>query len=379
MAKHKKEDNDEKSEVVLTPEQQVNIYLKDNKENHYNFEQDCSYKVKSSSLLLNLSLNGGIIPGVSRFTGITTGGKTSCSLDFMFNFLKEKNKRRGVFFKAEGRLGDGMKERSGINFVNDVNLWTDGTCLIIDTNIYEAVFTLIRNLIIDNSTNTKYFFIVDSMDMMLRKEDVARPLEEAHLVAGGALITSTFLKKVNLALNKRGHIAIFISQVRDEIKINPYQSTLPRQGRASGGHAIEHAPNTVLDFRPRTNEEIIREKPNDNNSKIIGHWCKVKILKDDSEKALTEVKYPIKYWRTGGKSVWIELEIIDLMLAFEILKKGGAWFTIQEELITEIKNDLKLDFPAKFQGINNIKQYLEENFNVTEYLYNKFTNTLGKN
>jgi len=378
MAKHKKENIDEVSDQKgLNPSQQALMYLKKNKDDHYNFEENNDYLVPSSSLLLNMQLNGGIPNGVCRCTGITSGGKSSCSLDFMYNFLKGGDNRRGIFFRSEGRLSEQMKLRSGITFTCNPEEWQDSTCLTIDSNIYETIFGFIRDLIVNNPTKTKYFFIVDSVDMMLRREDVERPLEQANVVAGGALITSTFLKKVSLALNKRGHVAFFINQIREEIKINSYQASTPRQGKASGGHALEHAPSVVMDFLPRFNDDLIRENPSDKNSKIIGHWCKVKILKDDNERLMSEVRYPIKYWRTGGKSVWVEYEIVDLLIAYELLKKSTSWFTLtdslREELLQFFPNG---DYPEKIQGMDNIRKLLDDNPKMTDYLYEKFTKTL---
>jgi hypothetical protein len=217
-------------------------------------------------------------------------------------------------------------------------------------------------------------------------------LEDSDRVAGGALITSTFLKKVNIALAKRGHIAIFISQVRDEIKINQYVKTLPRQGSASGGHSLEHYTDWVLDFRPRSQADYILETPSDANSKRIGHFAKVEILKSNNEKYGTKIRYPVKYGRTGGKSVWVEQEIVDMLLMWNLLTRKGAWYTVDGKLLAEIneeddkryraltkeedkksyKNENPLAVSEMFQGMDNIRQWLEEHPKLTTYLFEKF-------
>ena len=253
--------------------------------------------------------------------GITAGGKTSCALDFMFNFLKMDKSNRGIYFKCEGRLSPEVKARSGIEFTTDAEKWNNN-CLTVESNIYEVVFGFIRNLIIDNPTETKYFFIIDSVDSMVKRDDLAKPLEEAQQVAGGALITSVFLKKTALALARRGHICIFISQIREEIKINQYQVTTQRQGKSSGGHALEHASSVVINFLGRYNDDVIRENQSDKNSKAIGHRCKIKIIKSDNEN-YNELSYPVRYGMTGGKSVWKELECIDMLQAWSQLKRKG--------------------------------------------------------
>lgn len=367
---------EEKEEKVLTSQEQALSYLKENKKDHYNFEEDNYYKVPSSSLNLNLDIGGGLPVGAHRAVGINSGGKTSCCLDFMLNFLRLNKNNKGVYFKCEGRLSPEIQERSGIQFITDPMTW-DNNCLVFESNVYEAVFGFIRDLIINNPTKTKYFFIIDSMDNLVKRDDLAKPLEESAQVAGGALLTSVFFKKTSLALAKRGHILMFISQLRDEIKINSYQKTNPRQGGASGGHAVEHGASLVFEFLPRWNDDYIRE--GDKNSKIIGHKCKIKLVKSDNEKYQVEVSYPIKYGRKGGTSVWREREIYDQLLMWSFLKKTAeksSWLAFNDTIIQELR-ELDKEFPEKLQGEEKVCDYLEKNTKISDYLYNKFKNTLS--
>ena len=78
MAKSKDENSEVKSSKDI-----LEAYLKANKDDHYNFEDSIYYKVPSSSMLLNMELGGGIVPGCLRLAGITAGGKSSCALDFL--------------------------------------------------------------------------------------------------------------------------------------------------------------------------------------------------------------------------------------------------------------------------------------------------------
>src|ERR1700676_5481950 len=100
MAKIKEEQENN----IVSPQEQALSYLKANKDDHFNFEPDNYYQIPSSSLNLNLELNSGIPVGAHRFIGINASVKSSCALDFMFNFLKIKKTNLGVYFKCEGRL-----------------------------------------------------------------------------------------------------------------------------------------------------------------------------------------------------------------------------------------------------------------------------------
>lgn len=365
---------------MLTPAEQIAAFLKANKEDHYNFEPTINYKVPSSSLIFNSFINGGISPGALRFTGVTGGGKTSCVLDFMKNFLNGGNDRYGIYIKSEGRLSENMRERSGVDFVEcqmeAIPDFVPGKCFVFESNVYEAVFGLIGTLIKNNPTKAKYFFVIDSMDMLGKRDDLAKPLEEAGQVAGGALLTSVFLKKTSVALAKRGHLIAFLSQVRDEIKLNPYAGggTTPRQGKSSGGHALEHAPDWVFDFQPRYGDDIIRVS-DDKNAEILGHYCKIKLFKTDNEKNLQEIRYPIRYQRKNGQSVWREKEVADLLLTWGKLTKKGAWYYISEDIRLEIL-DIDPEVPESFQGFEAVNKYLQSHDEVVTYLFDKFQKIL---
>ena len=80
--------------------------------------------------------------------------------------------------------------------------------------IYETVVEALRMLVGKNENKTKYCFILDSVDGLIAKGDMDKPFVDSKKVAGGAVIASDFMKRVSIALAKRGHMAIFISQVR---------------------------------------------------------------------------------------------------------------------------------------------------------------------
>jgi len=356
-------------------------FLKDNKEDHYNFEEEIYYKVSTGSLNLDIATSGGLSPGLHRFIGMNEGGKTSEALEVAKNFLKTVDGSRALLFKAEGRLSKEIKERSGIKFVTDPKEWVDGTCFVFECNIFETVSELIKDLIQANDENKRYLFILDSVDGLITKGDKDKTLSEATKVAGGAVISSMLMKKISLALSKRGHMAIFISQVRSDIKLDPYAASKEvRQTTATGGNALLHFANWILEFEPRYNKDLILEKPNEKydpiKNKIIGHNVKIAIKKSTNESTNSKVQYPIKYGRKEGSSVWKEYEVIDQILSWEFATAKGAWVTFSDEIIEELKKS-NIELKKQHQGIDNLRLYLEENKQITEYFYDKFIKTLA--
>jgi len=376
MAKTKKAEPSDS----LTPNQLISSFLKSNDKDHYNYEDEYDYKVSSGSLILDFELGGGFGPGLHRFTGINEGGKTSEALEVMKNFLNSVPNGRGFYIKAEGRLSKEMQKRSGVEFAFNSEDWKDGNCFVFECNIYETVVEALRMLVGKNESNTKYCFILDSVDGLISKADIDKPFQDSKKVAGGAVIASDFMKRVSIALAKRGHMAIFISQVRADIKLDPYSKAPVRQTSATGGNALLHFANFILEFEPVFKTDQILQKPNDKydreKNKIIGRHAKITVKKSPNEKTNSIIQYPIIYGRSGGRSIWVEKEILDMMFLWDLAtKKGAGWIEFDEDFLSMLKDE-GIDFPEKIQGDNQLSKFLDENEETKNFLLNYFKKML---
>ena len=364
----KKKENTENVEGNSSLEQ-IQAYLEENKADHYNFEEERDYTVSSGSLKLDIEMGGGIKPGVIRASGVTEGGKTSCALSFATNFQKMDNSMI-VYIKSEGRLSDEMVKRSGVDT-------SDKKWFVYKCNIFESVIDLLRRLVHDNPDDTRYMFIIDSMDALMPRNDLQKGSDEAVKVAGGSLLTSDFLKRMALSFASKGHVCYMISQVRSTIKLNPYEKGDPQITNASGGNAALHYSDWILEFQPRYNKDIISTQPN-GKGEHLGHWCKIIFRKSANEKTGTEVKYPIRYGRVDGKSIWAEYEVVEMMLMWDMAKAKGAWVTIEDETIEDVKENLDFELKKQHQGIDKLRIYFEENPKIGKYLFKKFIEVLKK-
>ena len=137
MGRKPKEENQLVENTGPSAKSRLLSFLKENKEDHYNFEEEIYYKVSTGSLNLDIATGGGLPPGLHRFLGMNEGGKTSEALEVTKNFLKNVQNSRALLFKSEGRLSKEIQERSGVKFVSNPDEWEDGTCFVFDCNIFE--------------------------------------------------------------------------------------------------------------------------------------------------------------------------------------------------------------------------------------------------
>ena len=349
--------------------EQINKFLesKDNKKYHFNSFNEKEYKISSGSLNLDLALDGGLPAGAHRFTGINEGGKTSCALTFAKNFQNHFGKNgMVVVVKSEGRLSPEMLKRTGVDQDPE-------KLFILDCNIFEKVFEFIRDLVFNNEDGKKYMFIIDSVDALCRMNDMDKPFSESEQVAGGALVTSVFLKKMVLPITKMGHMMLLTSQVRVEVSANPYASRGGPKAKQAGGNAIKHYANFILEFEERYSNDIMWENPTaskiEDKGDPIGHYCKIRFRKSVNEKTGAQVRYPIRYGRTNGNSVWSEKEIIDMMYLWGFIEKKGAWISFDEEALGDIASK-NIECPEKIQGDNKLLELFESNGKLKDYFYN---------
>ena len=352
----------------------LSSFLKDTKGEHYNFEDEKVFNVSTGSLLLDSEMGGALeVPAILRFTGVSGGGKTSSALLIMKNFLNTVPNAKGFLIKAEGRLNSNVKNVSGVKFVDKADDWEHGTCFVLKTNIYENIATIILELIKNNPDGSRYYFLIDSMDALIAKNDAAKGFEDSQKVAAGAVISSHFLKMIMLPLSTFGHVCALISQVRSNVQINPYAKTDPKLTNSSGGNALQHYADWIFEFQPRYKADQIVE-----DGKIIGHWAKILLRKTTNEKEGTEITYPIRHGRTGGNSIWIEYEVADMLIQWGFAKKAGAWINFDAALLKDIKDGTGIDCDEKVQGMEKLRDLLEQKKEVCNFLFNKFKSALVK-
>lgn len=356
---------------------------KEHKDEHFNFQERVNWKISTGSLLLDVAMEGGVSPSLIRICGGNNEGKTPESLEIIRNFLKDVPNSKAFWMIAEGRgLSKENIDRCGLTFVYDPDQWELGTVFVLESNVYELFIKCVKECVLNNPNKHKYAFCVDSIDGLQLRDDKAKEITENNRVAGSPALSKKMLQSLSLGMFKYGHLMILLSQVTSEIKLDPYQKTANRGGQFSGGNALLHAADYILEFQTSYGGDYIMDNPsgklNDGKSKPIGKYCSIVLQKSAQESSRKQkIQYPIKFGRKPS-GIWLEYECVDMLLAFSLLEKAGSWLSWEKSLLEELIKVDK-DIPETMQGVNNARSYLEGQPKVTQYLLEKFKQTLMKN
>jgi len=353
---------------------------KENKGFHLNGHKEIYYKVPFKCLDLDDLTGGGLEPGVHRFIGPSEGGKSSLCFDIIRNFLddgkKNKIKRKAFVINAEGKQPKELEQRTGLKIVRTPEEWVEGTVFVLESNIFEFIFTVIRRLINTNPDNCQFIFMIDSLDALTTKDDSEKGFSEHEKVAGGPLLSKRFLTNMTLRLTKLGHICLITSQVSASIKTKydqPDQMIL----NAAGGNAAIHYCTTIFEFKPTTSKQEYTYLTGKHNNKlssyenpITGKEVTIYIRKSTIQTSGETAKYPIKHNIYGKSAVWMEKDLVSKLKSSKLLQAKGAWLAFDENLLEELRGE-KIEVLDQYQGESKFIDALEANSELTNILYGK--------
>ena len=372
------EENNEKSQE--TSKNLLNSLLQGYKDTHYNFVEGERYNIDSGSLLLNqfIKVRSGMILRIGG-SGVELG-KTSQSLLFASNYMKIVPRSKTIFIDSEGRVGEEIQKRSGLNFTIISDNWEYNTVFLLHTNVMETIYQMVNSLLRSMHEHNEYLcIIIDSIDLLTMNLNLTKEFGETTRIAGIPYLTKELFRRLALPINKYNSLFIVTSQYQSTIKLDPYSKEPPKLMEGGQNNALNHMSSYALYYRPRYQNDLILEKPDDKpdiiKNRILGVYATVEIKKSSSETTGSIIKIPIARHRIGNQ-IWIEKECVDCAISFEIIKRAGAWFQFSESIIKEIKES-GLELKEKFQGINSVYEYFEQNKEICDWFYRKLKNIIS--
>ncbi|MEO2050476.1 MAG: recombinase RecA [Allomuricauda sp.] len=284
--------------------------------------------IPSGSLGLDIALGVGGYPKgrVIEIYGPESSGKTTLTL----HAIAEAQKAGGIaaFIDAEHAFDRFYAKKLGVDIDNLIISQPDH-----GEQALEIADNLIRSGAID-------IVIVDSVAALTPKSEIEGEMGDSKMGLHARLMSQA-LRKLTSTISKTKCTVIFINQLREKIGVmfgNPETTT--------GGNALKFYASVRLDIRRSTQIK-------DTDGEVQGNKTRVKVVKNKVAPPFKTAEFDIMY----GEGISKIGEILDLGVAYEIVKKSGSWFSY---------GDTKLG-----QGRDAVKALLMDNPELSEELENK--------
>jgi recombination protein RecA len=324
-----------------------------------------SLEVISVSPALDIALGGGLREGsVVVMTGDPKSGKTTTSLHFAAK-CQAKGKRV-IYIDTEGRMSEQ-------NFIGIPGLDPDKIIVIqsTDDRILSAEdFLNIVEYYINNDPGC--LIITDSLSNMVPACELEGEVRTGVRNALPRLL-SMFFKRISGTLMKNKVLLLCVTHNIANTGGSPYAPSK----MADCGNMLQYQAGTNM---------------------VITHRGKWQVPKDSGPHVGQIANWLIKTSNAGGRpnstaESWIRYgagidevqEIVQIACEFRLIKTAGAWYTIQcavdetkHPVIEKILQDNNVgDKPEdiekffKFQGSNNVLEFLNSNKDVAYFVYDK--------
>lgn len=364
--------------------------LEDGKDEHFAYVIPENRIISTGSLVLDSLVkvrSGGCVRLIGKGAEL---GKSSEGFVLCDNYMKTMPRSKTILVKSEARLSPEMIARSGLKFVYTGADWVYGTVFVFPCNIFERVADNIEKLLKSmHGLDEHLCIMIDSLDGLTLRGDMLKDVwsgKESPKVAGVQYLTKLLFRRIGLPITHYDALLLVTSQYSADIKLDQYAVNVPRQGEAAGGSAIAHQSDYVFSYNPRYAGDMILEdpdqKPDAQKNKIIGVYATIEIKKSGTDVTGTKIKIPIRKGRVGS-AIWIEKEIVDMLLQWQLLakgrdektgkEKGGAYLYFDPKLIEEVKAATGLELPKGVNGMENAYNAIEPLKPVVAYLFKKFT------
>jgi recombination protein RecA len=289
--------------------------------------------ISSGSIGLNAALGVGGFPKgrIIEIYGPESSGKTTLTL----HAIAEAQKAGGIaaFVDAEHAFDRFYAAKLGIDVDN---------LIISQPDHGEQALEIADNLIRSGATD---IIIIDSVAALTPKSEIEGEMGDSKMGLHARLMSQA-LRKLTSTISKTNCTVIFINQLREKIGImfgNPETTT--------GGNALKFYASVRLDIRRSSQIK-------DGDSNVMGNKTRVKVVKNKVAPPFKTAEFDIMY----GEGISKVGEIIDLGVAYEIVKKSGSWFSYE---------DSKLG-----QGRDAVKSLLLDNPDLSEEIENKISEAL---
>jgi recombination protein RecA len=301
----------------------------------------------TSSKILDLAIGRGGIPSgrIVEVFGPEASGKTTLSFLHAAE-VQKAGEGLVAFIDAEHAFDPLLAASYGVNLdqLTYINPQTAENAIdIAEALIRSGLYRLV---------------IIDSVSALTPTKIVESSIEQ-QTMGLLARFMSTTCQKLNGIAYQNDCTILFINQIRE--KIGGWAPAGQVATTTSGGRALPFYASLRLNVRRAEN---IKEKGSDDT---IGHWMKVKVVKNKIGAPFKEAHFPL-YYTVGVDNVY---ELVELACLANIIVQRGAWFSYRDENDEIIKRG---DLEYKWQGKANLTDFVRENDDFFEELHQQVVN-----
>ncbi|MGQ8338574.1 recombinase RecA [Sunxiuqinia sp. A32] len=283
--------------------------------------------ISTGSIGLDIALGVGGFPKgrIIEIYGPESSGKTTLAI----HAIAEAQKAGGIaaIIDAEHAFDPYYAKKLGVD--------TD-ELLISQPDNGEQALEIADNLIRSGAID---IVVIDSVAALTPKAEIEGDMGDSKMGLQARLMSQA-LRKLTANINRTKTCCIFINQLREKIGVmfgNPETTT--------GGNALKFYASVRLDIR-----RIGQIK---DGEEAMGNHTRVKVVKNKVAPPFRKAEFDIMY----GEGISKTGEIIDLGVAFNIIKKSGSWFSYGETKLG--------------QGRESVKNILRDNQELAQELETK--------
>ena len=281
--------------------------------------------ILSVSPKIDIALGGGVPEGsLFILTGPEKVGKTVTALTFCAN--AQKLERKIYYGNVEGRLrGRDMAGIKGLDRDPKIfRLIESSAGNILSAETYLSIFDELV------ATVPESICVIDSFSALASENELTSDLAD-HQVMTVQKVLAKFCRRIAPALPINRVTVVGITHLMANV------STFGR------GKARVEKSGTALKYQTDVKLHASHTTPILHGESQIGqtvHWqVATSAIGPPGQKVSSHIKY--------GRGIWKEMELADLMVDFDIVKKSGTWLMLPNE--------------KKIQGKVNLAKHLEDN------------------
>lgn len=287
--------------------------------------------VSTGSMAFDDALGCGGIPigKLVEILGNPSGGKSTLSLHTIAEFQKKFPEKKVLLLDYESSFDRMYATTIGVDV--DAMLISQPACAEHGYNMIESVI----------KTGEISLVVIDSHTAALPKAVVDAEVGQAT-IALSARVNSVALGKIKTLLQRYNTTLIAISQLRTNF--GAYITTQ----ESTGGNSYKF----YSDIRVKVSRRANKENEEDETT--------IEVIKNKCAPPFKKASFTVVW----GKGIDKTKEVIDYAVIFNIIKRGGSWFTLEGDI--------------KLQGMDSVREFMGDNPEYLDSLEKKVRDELRR-